>query len=78
MRVQAGQFIADARDLQNLVVGVWNGRPVYLRDVAEVRDGPGEFTDYARFHPGLAWNHPKEEGAAGSLIDAAGTPAPPE
>ncbi len=77
-RVQAGRFIADARDLRSLVVGVWNGRPVYLRDVAEVRDGPGEFTDYVRFHRGLAWNHPKETGAAGNLIDAANTPAPPK
>jgi multidrug efflux pump subunit AcrB len=71
VRVQAGQFIADARDLQNLVVGAWNGRPVYLRDVADVEDGPGEFQDYVRFHRGLAWDHSKEEGAAGSLI---GTP----
>jgi multidrug efflux pump subunit AcrB len=68
VRVQAGQFIADAQDLRNLVVGTWNGRPVYLRDVAEVTDGPGEFLDYVRFHRGLAWDHPKEEGAAGSLI----------
>lgn len=68
VRVQAGQFIADARDLQNLVIGAWNGRPVYLRDVADVTDGPGEFSDYVRFHRGLAWDHPKEAGAAGSLI----------
>ena len=78
VRVQAGQFIADARDLQNLVVGASGGRPVYMRDVADVTDGPGEFTDYVRFHRGLAWNHPKEEGAAGSMIDAAHTPAPPK
>jgi multidrug efflux pump subunit AcrB len=78
VRVQAGQFVADARDLQNLVVGAGNGRPVYLRDVADVTDGPGEFTDYVRFHRGLAWNHPKEEGAAGSLIGASDTPAPPK
>jgi len=77
VRVQAGQFIADARDLENLVVGASGGRPVYLRDVADVTDGPGEFTDYVRFHRGLAWNHPKEEGAAGSLIGASDTPAPP-
>ena len=78
VRVQAGQFIADARDLQNLVVGASNGRPVYLRDVAEVRDGPGEFLDYVRFHRGLAWDHPKEEGAAGSLIGGTGAMAPPK
>ncbi len=75
VRVEAGEFIADARDLQNLVVGVWNGRPVYLRDVAEVSDGAGEFTDYVRFHRGAAWNHPKEEGAAGSLVGS--SPQPP-
>jgi len=78
VRVQAGQFIADARDLQNLVVGASNGRPVYMRDVAEITDGPGEFTDYVRFQRGLAWNHPREEGAAGSLIGASDTPAPPK
>jgi multidrug efflux pump subunit AcrB len=78
VRVQAGQFIADARDLQNLVVGASNGRPVYLRDVAEVRDGPGEFLDYVRFHRGLAWDHPKEKGAAGSLVGGTGAQAPPK
>jgi multidrug efflux pump subunit AcrB len=77
VRVEAGRFITDARDLQNLVVGVWNGRPVYLRDVAEVHDGPGEFEDYVRFHRGLAWTHPKEEGAAGSLIGSPSSLEPP-
>ncbi len=77
VRVQAGQFIADARDLQDLVVGAWNGRPVYLRDVAEVSDGPGEFQDYVRFHRGPAWEHSKEEGAAGNLIDPETALAPP-
>jgi multidrug efflux pump subunit AcrB len=70
VRVQAGRFISDARELQDLVVGVWNGRPVYLRDVADVSDGPGEFQDYVRFYRGAAWEHPKEKGAAGSLIAA--------
>ena len=78
VRVQAGQFIADARDLQNLVIGASNGRPVYLRDVAGVTDGPGEFLDYVRFHRGLAWDHPKEEGAAGSLIGTGAIPVPPK
>ncbi len=77
VRVQVGQFIADARDLGSLVVGVWSGRPVYLRDVADIADGPGEFTDYVRFHRGLAWSHPKEEGAVGSLIGGPGAIAPP-
>ena len=78
VRVQAGQFISGARDLENLVIGAWSGRPVYLRDVADVTDGPGEFLDYVRFHRGLAWDHPKEEGAAGAMIGAGTTPAPPK
>ena len=77
VRVQAGQFIAGAQDLRNLVVGVWSGRPVYLRDVADVTDGPGEYLDYVRFHRGLAWDHPKEEGSVGSLIGGPSAPAPP-
>ncbi len=76
VRVQAGQFVADAQDLRNLVVGAWSGRPIYLRDVADVTDGPGEFLDYVRFHRGLAWDHPKEEGAAGSLIGGASASTP--
>lgn len=68
VRVQAGQLVADARDLRELVVGASNGRPVYLRDVADVTDGPGEFLDYVRFHRGHAWRYPKEEGAAGGLV----------
>jgi multidrug efflux pump subunit AcrB len=75
IRVQAGEFIADARDLRELVVGAFNGRPVYLREVAEVTDGPGEFQDYVRFHRGRAWGHPNEEGAAGSLVGGAAEPA---
>ena len=77
VRVQAGQFIADARDLSNVVVGAWSGRPIYLRDVADVTDGPGEFMDYVRFHRGLAWDHPKAEGAAGSLIGGSSASSPP-
>jgi multidrug efflux pump subunit AcrB len=78
VRVEAGKFITGVRDLENLVVGVWNGRPVYMRDVAEIRDGPGEFLDYVRFHRGLAWDHPKEEGAAGSLIGKPAAMDPPQ
>ena len=62
VRVQAGQFIGDARELRSLVVGVWSGRPVYLRDVADGQDGPAEFADYVRFHRGLAWDHRRRRG----------------
>ena len=38
--VETGQFLANARDVESLVVGVDGGNPVYLSDVAQVVDGP--------------------------------------
>ncbi len=37
--VEAGPFLRDAREVGELVVGVHAGRPVFLQDVAAVRDG---------------------------------------
>ncbi|MCC2632598.1 MAG: putative multidrug resistance protein [Ramlibacter sp.] len=37
--LEAGPFLRDARDVGELVVGVRNARPVFLQDVANVRDG---------------------------------------
>jgi multidrug efflux pump subunit AcrB len=37
--IEAGPFLHDAADVANLVVGVHNGRPVFLQDVATVHDG---------------------------------------
>lgn len=79
VRVEAGRFLANARDVRSLVVGVSarkssspgdtsNDRPVYLKDVARVVDGPGEVANYVRFSAGPAWNHRKEAGAAGQWI----------
>ena len=45
--VDAGRFVADARELEALVVHVADGRPVYLRDVATVLDGPAEADSYS-------------------------------
>lgn len=44
--VEAGTFVRDALELENLVVNVAGGRPVYLKDVADVTDGPDEPTSY--------------------------------
>jgi multidrug efflux pump subunit AcrB len=44
--VDSGPFIRSAREARNLVVGVRDGRPVYLRDVADVIDAPAEPTTY--------------------------------
>jgi len=40
-KVEAGKFFTRPEDLQQVVVGVHSGRPVYLRDVVEkLEDGP--------------------------------------
>ena len=38
--LESGAFFADAREVGELVVAVREGKPVFLQDVATVRDGP--------------------------------------
>ncbi len=38
--IEAGPFLANADEVAELVVGVRAGKPVFLRDVAEVSEGP--------------------------------------
>jgi multidrug efflux pump subunit AcrB len=47
-------FFRNAEDIENLVVGVQKGVPVYLRNVARIIDGPEEPSDYVFFSPGPA------------------------
>ncbi|MCO5045028.1 MAG: efflux RND transporter permease subunit [Kiritimatiellae bacterium] len=54
IRVSAGPFLSDAREVADLLVGLHGGRPVYLRDVADIQDGPEEQTSYSRFGLGPA------------------------
>jgi multidrug efflux pump subunit AcrB len=44
--VETGRFIKDHEEVGDIVVAVFNGRPVYLRDVAEIRDDPEEPANY--------------------------------
>ncbi len=52
--VDAGPFLSSAEDVRTVMVGVHEGRPVYLSDVADVKDGPEEVESYTRltFGPG--------------------------
>lgn len=50
--VETGRFIRSREDLEGLVVGVSDQRPVYLRQVAEIIDGPAEATNYVWFGVG--------------------------
>ncbi|HEY1965870.1 MAG TPA: efflux RND transporter permease subunit, partial [Acidobacteriaceae bacterium] len=49
-RVEAGRFLGGADDLNQVVIGVYQGKPVYLRNVAaQIVDGPAEPQDYALY-----------------------------
>lgn len=48
MTVTSDAFVTNAKDVEDLVIGVHNGRPVYVRDVAVVIDGPQEAENYSR------------------------------
>jgi multidrug efflux pump subunit AcrB len=50
--VDVGEFLDSEEAVGNLVIGTFKNRPVYLRDVAEVRDGPEEPKDYVLFGVG--------------------------
>ncbi len=48
LTVTSDAFVVTAGDVNELVVGVHQGRPVYLRDIARVLDGPEEAENYSR------------------------------
>ena len=52
--VQVGGFLKTAEDVRRLVVGVYDGRPVYLENVADIIDGPEEPENYVFFGTGPA------------------------
>ena len=50
--VQTGAFLASAAEAGRIVVGVHDGRPVYLEEVARISDGPEEPRSYVLFGSG--------------------------
>jgi len=44
--VNTGGFLENSKDVENVVVSVANGKPIYLKDVAKITDGPAEAKDY--------------------------------
>ena len=52
--VETGAFLRTAEDVGNVVVGVYSGKPVYLRDVAAIVDGAEEPSQYVFFDTGAA------------------------
>ncbi|MBT8220080.1 MAG: efflux RND transporter permease subunit, partial [Bacteroidia bacterium] len=66
--VSTGSFLTSKEDIENLVIDVANGAPIYLKQVATVIDGPQESDAYVSFaygagEGGKQINHPGEHQA---------------
>ncbi len=63
LSVETGEFLQNAQDVGDIVVGVSSGRPVYLREVARVEAGAQQPQRYVWFTPGAAdAAHPGQQG----------------
>ncbi len=77
--VEAGAFLRDADEVASLVVGLHQGRPVYLRDVAEIVDGAEEPKTYVFYRdaetegllPAVTVSVAKRQGADAHRVSAA-------
>ncbi len=71
--VEAGEFIKTIDDLKNIVVGVYRGKPIYLKNVAEITDAPidPEHYVYIGFGP-----HSEEKGVSKEFIEKHGNQFP--
>ena len=65
--IETGGFIMTARDAAKVVVGISGGKPVYLRDVAEIEDAAEEPSQYVFFGEGAARATAADEQAAVTL-----------
>ncbi len=70
IRVDAGVGLNQPEQLGKLVVGVASDRPVFLADVAKVKDGPAEVASYVRHGWGPARGFAAHEGSQGTELGA--------
>lgn len=70
--VHIGGFLRTADDVKNVVVGIHKKNPIYLRDVAEIVDGPEEAEQYVLFGTGPA---AAEQKILGHIASKGGYPA---
>jgi multidrug efflux pump subunit AcrB len=50
--LETGEFLRSAEDVRGVVAGIANGKPVFVRDVADVSDGGEEPSQYVRYSAG--------------------------
>ena len=55
IEIQAGRFLTSSSEVEALIVGLHNGVPVYLSDVADVSLGPDQTEQFVWFGTGAAF-----------------------
>jgi multidrug efflux pump subunit AcrB len=70
LTVETGEFLTSAEDIGSLVVGVSNGKPVYLREVARIEVGAQQPQRYVWFTPGAASASEPGAATAGQVFPA--------
>jgi multidrug efflux pump subunit AcrB len=63
LTVETGEFLRTPQDVGDIVVGVHQGRPIFLREVAQVEAGAQLPQRYVWFTPGLGTTDALPEGA---------------
>ncbi len=72
-----GSFLRTARDIENLMVGVHEGQPTYVRDVALVTESTDDATDMVTYYTGPAYDaHENAQGGAYGNTEHAPVGAP--
>jgi multidrug efflux pump subunit AcrB len=71
IRVEAGEPFTNARQLGELVVGVFDGQPVFLNSVAKLKDEAEEISNYVRHGWGPARDFTEHQFFPGTLLGAA-------
>ncbi len=66
INVITGSFLKSAEDVKRLMVAVIDGRPVYVRDVATVVEGPSEASKIVSYYTGKATADDGSERANGA------------
>jgi multidrug efflux pump subunit AcrB len=66
-KIHVGGFLRSADDVASLVLTVHHGKPIYLRDVATVREGPGEIEHVARIGFGPSEQHAPHGGETAAV-----------
>jgi multidrug efflux pump subunit AcrB len=79
LSVETGEFLQNAKDVGDIVVGVSQGRPIYLREVARVEAGAQLPQRYVWFTPGAAdTKHVAEQGQSHPAVTITVTKKPGE